>query len=85
MKAFRFSNGTVLETEAEVKAYTRGLEVARSNADKLDWLIEESHNVKAAGPKTEEELSQEAAAANDAPVEESVTEEQKPVETSEAA
>lgn len=67
-KFYRFPNGIVFETEAELKAYIRGLEMARSAADtsegydefqsKTAAALDYAHSVKAAGPWTEEEWAE---------------------------
>lgn len=60
-KKYYLSNGLVFDTEAEVKAYIRGLEVARSEGgyeyegftQKMSQWIEEANVVKNAGPTDE--------------------------------
>lgn len=78
-KAYRLANGIVLETEAELKAYIRGLETARSASEactngrqeflgKMAQAIEEANIVKQRGltneaGKTDAEVEAEQAAA----------------------
>jgi hypothetical protein len=73
-KAYRLKNGIILETEAELKAYTRGLEMARAASEactegrteflaKMSAALEEAHDVKTVGPKSESDLAAEADAA----------------------
>ena len=70
-KAYRLANGIVLETEPELKAYIRGLEMARVASEactegrteflgKMSAALEEAHAAKAAGQKAEEEKPVEA-------------------------
>lgn len=97
-KAYRLSNGIILETEAELKAYTRGLEMARVASEactegrteflsKMSAALEEAHNVKTAGPKSEADLAAEAdaAAKAKAEAEKPAEEAEKPVEAVAAA
>jgi hypothetical protein len=65
-KAYRLSNGVVLETEVELKAYIRGIETTRDNPDTINGLLEEAHIAKNSGP-TEETVEAETAAEGDKP------------------
>lgn len=91
-KAYRFENGLQLQTEPEVKAYIRGLELARTVSEgctegrteflgKMSSAIEEANAVKLKGPtneqgKTDAEVEADAAAAKKAE-EEKVAEKQQ--------
>ncbi len=63
-KAYRLKNGIVLDTEPELKAYIRGLEMARKTSEictegrteflaKISTELEEAHAAKSAGATEE--------------------------------